>query len=54
MNKKKENRPSVREASVTVPMTMSLRKDIEKACDRMGVSMTVLIRLAITDYLKRN
>lgn len=53
MNKKKENRPSVREASVTVPMPKALRNDIEKVADCMGVSLSVFIRLAVLDYLKK-
>ena len=53
MNKKKKNRPSVREASITVPMSRDFRNAIEKAADRKGISMSVFVRLAVFDYLKK-
>lgn len=53
MNKKKENRPSVREAQIMVPMSQDLRNAIEKAADRNEISKSGFVRLAVLDYLKK-
>jgi antitoxin component of RelBE/YafQ-DinJ toxin-antitoxin module len=49
----KINREEVRENSLTVPMRKEEKEEIQKAADKMGLSMSAFARMAFKDFMRK-
>ena len=53
MNKKKPNRDEVRENSLTIPMSKLEKERVQKKANEMGISMSALGRVVLSDFFKK-
>ena len=53
MNKPKANRDEVREYSLTIPMSKIEKKRVQKKANDMGISMSALGRIVLSDFFKK-
>ena len=53
MNKKKTNRDEVRENSLTIPMSKAEKERVQKKANEMGISMSALGRVVLSDFFKK-
>ena len=52
MRTARKDRESVRAETITFPATPDEKKKIQERADRMGITMSALIRMVMNDYLK--
>lgn len=53
MNKKKANRDEVRANSLTIPMSKQEKERVQKKANEMGISMSALGRVVLSDFFKK-
>jgi uncharacterized protein (DUF1778 family) len=53
MKTKKENRDEIRANSLTVPMSKDEKELVQRAANKMGVTMSAFARVAIKDYARK-
>jgi hypothetical protein len=53
VNKKKPNRDEVRENSLTIPMSKLEKDRVQKKANEMGISMSALGRVVLSDFFKK-
>jgi L-rhamnose isomerase len=53
MNKPKTNRDEVRENSLTIPMSKQEKERVQKKANEMGISMSALGRVVLSDFFKK-
>lgn len=53
MKMPKENRDEIRENALTIPMRKDEKEKIRLVSQRMGLSMSCLVRIALNEFLRK-